>query len=100
MTTTKGGNMDEKKHEPEIHAKHDLTHHQPVSKVDKKVVMAVIVLAFLLVFSIVQTIQLVGMKRKLQNEVSLGSTPLAGKKEASTKVADNIKNLPGMVGGC
>lgn len=96
--------MEEKKHEPvkhELHVAHEPA--LPQSKMDKKVVVAVIVLAFLLVFSVVQTIQLVNMKSQLQNEVDIGSAPLAGKKAASTQSGNlktNIQNLPGMVGGC
>lgn len=101
MKENKGGQMEEKKVE---HVKHESVMHQPPSpsKMDKKVVVAVIVLAFLLVFSIVQTIQLVNMKSQLQSE-DIGSAPLAGKKAASTQGGDlksNIQNLPGMVGGC
>ncbi|GEM_PF-1696274 len=90
--------MEETKHGFE-HMKHE---HLPVKR-DKKVVIAVIVLGLLLVFSVAQTIQLVTMKGKLQNEVTLGSAPLAGKQASSTGSGDlksNIQNLPGMVGGC
>ena len=99
-----GGHMDTK-HEAEKSVHHTPVKHEShasgtTGKVDKKVIVAVVVLALLLVFSLVQTMQLVSMKQKLQNEITLNSAPLAGKQASSTKVADSLKNLPGMVGGC
>lgn len=74
----------------------------------KQTTIIAIVLGVLMLVSLVQASQLIGMKTKLDyNGVSGGSAPVksapissGSEKPSSAVLPSNIQNLPDMVGGC
>jgi len=75
----------------------------------KQTTLVAIILGVLVLISIVQAYQLTGLKTKLAGgQVSVGSsntktTPLASSGDSGKQTASlpsNVKELPGMVGGC
>jgi hypothetical protein len=73
-------------------------------KSNTKIWIMAIALGLLIVFAGVQAVELVNLKNKFNKEI----TSLAVKNKggvstgssSSTKLSDNLKNLPSMVGGC
>ena len=94
---------DVKKEEHPLHH-NKVTHHQNIEPRAKLWVMA-IVLGLLIIVTGIQSMELVGLKDKLNNEVSTltvsgGSAPTVSTGQSSGSLANNLQNLPTMVGGC
>lgn len=111
--------MEKKKHEKEEHpsaheektgahhVKHIYHHQKKQHKdegMDKKTIIMMVLVGLLVLFSGVQSMELMSLKGKLSDE---GLT--LGKASSSTKTAigggggdlsNNLNNLPSMVGGC
>ncbi len=79
--------------------------HERGKKMNQKMVVT-IVLGVLLLFSVVQTVQLAGLRGKVASgDLSLETTKTTSKNTgikagASAPAPADIASLPGMVGGC
>lgn len=100
--------MEHEEHKKESHANvehhHKVTHH-PKAKPNTKLWVMAIALGLLIVVAGVQAIELVGLKNKLNSEVSTlavsgKSAPTISTGKSSGTLSKNLQNLPTMVGGC
>ncbi len=103
-----------KKHETEHEAKekHETEHeakekHKTKEKPNTRLWIMAVLLALLIVVSGIQAVELVGLKGKINTEMS--DLTISKPKSLATNTAgsspsgqlqSNLENLPGMVGGC
>ena len=94
--------MEEHKHHEhheghEHHAQHEEhAHHKP----GMKLWIMAIALGLLIILSGVQAVELVSLKNKLDKEITALGSSKSSVSTSSGSLADNVKNLPSMVGGC
>ncbi len=70
-------------------------------KLSKKNLVIVLVLVLLIVLSLVQAVQLDGVEERVSSGgFSSSSTVDSGGSSGGGGAPDNVKDLPGMVGGC
>jgi flagellar basal body-associated protein FliL len=76
--------------------------HKTKEKPDKKLWIMVIALGLLIVVAGVQAIELVGLKNKVNTELTGLSIakPTSSSSSGSSTLQKNLQNLPSMVGGC
>jgi hypothetical protein len=82
---------------------HKSEKHKDIKGTNKKLIIMATVIALLLVVSGVQAFELVSLKNKLNNELtalSSGGAKASAGVLPNSALANNLKNLPSMVGGC
>ncbi len=98
--------MEEKDVKKEEHPlQHHKSTHHPEPKPNTKLWIMVVALGLLIIVAGVQATELVGLKNKLNSEVSTlaaggNSAHSSSTGKSSGSLSKNLQNLPTMVGGC